>query len=416
MQKQLLMLSTFMAAAGLAVGQAPAPLNLDIVATGATYDGLNAGGANGEFDGVSVRPDESRYYLFDSISTFDGVFASDGPTVVAKETAPPAGAFDLSAGSGSSSAGDMDSDTTNLYISTFNGSRNIIWRVPHAGPFTSAAEMVASASTVNLDEVSVDSKNIRLIMTYNDAFAAVASEDIVQVALTATGATPTVLATETALEAALATVTGYGGDANDDINIYDHTVQSDGDIIASHGFMTSDLATPGRQVMGTLLRITETGTVSVFRTGDAIITAAGGNPATADIGSVNVYTLQDNKILIHVNGATSGTGTLIQDEFIAVLSADGTQQTMLATDAQLTADPDVNTTIVPPHSGTGAATTIMHNGFRNGMDNKSGDVAADDDYYFYRQSQGGLAVGNAVLRLSGVRAFLSAGIGDWTMY
>ena len=350
-----------MMAAGIANAQPPAPLDLQVLETGTTVDGLNGGAANGEFDGVATKPDGTVHYFVDSISTFDGIFTSAGPAVFASES-------QLSTNT-NFSAGDMDADANNLYVSMFDSTaaKQSIWRIPHTG-FGTAAKMVdeTGSTSVNLDEVSVDSKNSRLIINYNDSFAPATVENIVYVPLTATLATPTLLVTEAALEAALATITGYADDTLDDINVYDMAVQSDGDIIASQGFSAN------RQVNGSLLRITDTGTVSVFRTGDQIITAAGGNPALVDIGSVNVYRLQDDRILIHVN-AVSGI-----DEFIAVVSADGTSQIQLVTDAQLTADSSVTVSLVP------AGQSICHNGARSAMDGKSGDVAANDDYYFYR--------------------------------
>jgi hypothetical protein len=390
-------------AAGVAA-QPPFPLDLQIVFTGSDVTSVNGTTTDqAEFDGVAVASSEAQVYLFDSTFTYDGLFQYTGtlpPTVFATE-AQLAGA--------SASAGDLDADDTNLYTSIFDGSRQRIWRIPHTG-FGGAVEMVDSTVSANLDEIEVDRANNRLLLTYSDTFGAPPApftEDIVTVPLNATNATPTVIATEAALEVALATIPGYADDTSDDINVFDFTVQSDGDIIASHGFSSN------RQINGSLLKITSTGTVSVFRTADQIITAAGANPATVDIGSVNVEALSDDQILIDVR-FSSDIAQL--DQFVAVVSADGTSQKMLATDAQLTSDPDVTTSLVP--SGQTLAHSFAPNS--SSMDGKGGDVAGNDDYYFYRQgASAGTAPENAVLRLTGIHDFLNptiTAVPNWNLF
>jgi hypothetical protein len=387
-------------AAGVAA-QPPYPLDLQIVFTGSDVTSVNGTTTNqAEFDGVAVASSEAQVYLFDSIGTFDGLFQYTG-------TLPPAVfATEAQLAGASASAGDLDADDTNLYTSIFDGSRQRIWRIPHTG-FGGAVEMVDSTVSANLDEIQVDRANNRLILNYNDAFAAVPSEDIVTVPLGATNAIPTVIATEAALEVALATIPGYADDTSDDINVFDFTVQSDGDIIASHGFSSN------REINGSLLKITSTGTVSVFRTAAQIITAAGANPATVDIGSVNVEALSDDQILIDVR-FSSDIAQL--DQFVAVVSADGTSQKMLATDAQLTSDPDVTTSLVP--SGQTLAHSFAPNS--SSMDGKGGDVAGNDDYYFYRQgASAGTAPENAVLRLTGIHDFLNptiTAVPNWNLF
>lgn len=390
MIRNFLYCAATLALAGGAFAQIPAPLDIQIALNGTAVLPLNGDPDNVEFDGVAVTPSASTVYVFDSVGTFDGIFTSVGPAVFATEA-------QLSGGGTSASAGDMDADANNIYVGIFDGSKQRVTRIPHTG-FAGAAEMVDSSGilSVNIDEINVDAKNSRLMMNYNDAFGA-AAEDIVHVPLNATSAAPTLLATEAQLETALATIPGYVDDTTDDINVFDMAVQSDGDIIVSHGFSSN------RQVNGSLLRITETGAVSVFRTADQIITSAGADPAAVDIGSVNIVRLSDDQILIHVQ-LSSNNATL--DPFMAVVSADGASQVQLATRTQLASDPDASA-IVPAGQSL----------FR--MDGKGGDMAANDDYYFYRQSNfSGTAAESAVLKLTGVRAFLNgaSSVDAWALY
>lgn len=304
--------------------------------------------------------------------------------------------FEASGGTGGASAGDLDvgPDGT-LYASIFDGSRQRIWRIPSTG-FSGAVEMTAAGSSIQLNQIEVDTKNSRLILSYNDAFGA-AAEDLVHVPLNATSATPTVLATEATIEAALATITGYVDDTADDLNVLDMTVQSNGDIIISHGFASN------RVINGSLLRVTETGTASVFMTAAAIKTAAGVDPNTVNIGSMMVEALSDDQLLIHVL-FTSNSATL--EPFIGVVSADGSSMTVLATESELSGDTDiVNASLIPGGQ------------FLFRMDGKGGDVAANDDYYFFRQSVGGDVNSSAVLVLTGIRAFLdSSSVNEWSLY
>lgn len=377
--------------AAVATAQPPAPLDLQVALSGSQIDSINGTSTNAEFDGVAVAPNASVFYVFDSIGTFDGIFTSQGPAVFATEA-------QLSGGGGAS-AGDMDTDSSgSLYVSTFDGSRQRIWKIAPTG-FTGAVEMVAAGSAVQLDEIEVDEANNRLFLTYNDAFGATA-EDVVHVPLNANAATPTVLATEAAIEAALANIPGYGDDTLDDLNITDLTVQNDGDIIIAHGFGSN------RQVNGSLLRITPAGAVNVFRTADEIIAAAGVDPSTLDIGSLNVEALSDDQILVHVQFTSSSN---VFPPFICVVSANGTSQRMLATESQLRGDSSITSTLVPDGQ------------FLFRMDGKGGDVAANDDYFFYRQStSGGTAAENAVLRLTGIRQLLDTPLPtaaqDWTLF
>lgn len=374
----------------IALAQPTAPLDLEILINGTTITGATSASAI-ELDGVGVSNDGTRVYIFDSTGAFDGLLSWNGTTLSVFATE-----FEASGGTGGASAGDLDvgPDGT-LYASIFDGSRQRIWRVPSSG-WAGAVEMTAAGSSLQLNQIEVDSKNSRLILSYNDAFGS-AAEDIVHVPLTATSATPTVLATETAIEAVLATITGYTDDTADDLNVLDMTVQSNGDIIISHGFASN------RPINGSMLRITETGTISVFMTAAQIKTAAGVNPDDVNIGSMMVEALSDDQILIHVL-FTSNAATLAP--FIGVVSADGSSMTVLATEPELSLDTDiVNASLIPGGQ------------FLFRMDGKGGDVAANDDYYFFRQSVGGDVNSSAVLVLRGIRDFLdNSNVREWSLY
>lgn len=397
MQKLSLLLAS-MLLAGVSYAQLPSQLSIEILFDGPDVTAVTSS-AGTQLDGTAVTPDGNTVYVFDSVGGVDGILKYEASTLSIFAT-------NAQLSGGSTSAGDLAADATNLYASVFNGSTQAIWRIPHVGGFASAATMVpVGAVSDNMDEIAVDAKNSRLVISFNDAFEAVA-ENIVTVPLNAADATPTVIATEAALEAVLATITGYGDDTLDDLNISDITVLSNGDIIVSHGFSS------GRKINGSLLRVTESGTVSVFRTGEQIIAAFGGNVNDAFIGSVGVSTLANDEVLIvvpFVNNNADGTapsdGGL--SPFIAVVSADGTTQRTVATDTQLL-------------SGLSAPeqTALVPSGqtfFR--FDSKSTIATdADGDYYFYRQSQGDTNTAQAaVLKLTGVTAAPTS-VNGWDLY
>lgn len=372
--------AALLAAGSLANAQLSSLLSIEILFDGTDVTPVT--GATGvEFDTIAVTPDGSRVYLFDSVSAFDGLLAFEGGnlSIFATET-QLAGA--------SASAGDLAADATNLYTSIFDGSDQRIWRIPHAGGFASAVNMVDDSGvlTAQMQQIAVDSKNSRLIIAYNDAFGA-ASENIVHVPLNATAATPTLLATETDIEAVLATLDGYGDDTLDDLNIFDMTVQSTGDIIVSHGFTST------RPVNGSLFRVTETGAISVFRTAADIKTAAGADPSAVNIGSVQVATLPNDEILILVSFSSNNT-TL--DPFVAIVSADGTSQRKVATQLELTSGLTTQEQSDLIFTGQGL--------FR--FDGKATlGVDENGDMYFYRQGGSNTALTeHAVLKVSGVTA------------
>jgi hypothetical protein len=315
-------LSLFVGALMLTAGAANAQLAMEIIFDGTdvapTNNGTTSPGS-AEFDGVAVTPDAGTIYLFDSIGAFDGILAYN---VAGTSFSTFATEAQLA---GSASAGDMYADATNLYAAIFTGSDQTFWRIPHAGGFASAVDMVAS-NTTNADEIAIDVKNSRMLYSFNDAFSA-AVEDIYHVPLNASGATGTLLVSEATLEAALAGITGYTDDTAMDLNIYDMAVQSDGDVIVSHGFDANALS-------GTLLRVTDTGTVSVFRTAADIKTSAGVDPTSVNIASVEVITAADDKILMVV---TYSAAAATLEPFIALLSADGTTQTHIANETELEA-------------------------------------------------------------------------------
>lgn len=336
-----------------------------------------------EFDTIAVTPDGGTVYLFDSVGTFDGLLAFDGTNVSIFAT-------EAQLAAGSASAGDLAADDTNLYTSIFDGTDQRIWRIPHAGGFASAVNMVdeTGGNSDNMDEIAIDSKNDRLVISYNDAFEGV-TENIVHVPLNGTAVAPTLLASETDIEAVLATIPGYEDDdpSRDDLNITDMTVQSDGDVIFAHGFPST------RPINGSLLRVTETGTISVFRTAADIKTAAGVNPADVNIGSVQVAALPNDEILILVSFSSDNAAL---DPFVAIVSEDGTEQRKVATQSELTSGLTAQEQSDLIFTGQGL--------FR--FDSKASlGIDSNGDLYFYRQGGSNTALSeHAVLKVSGVTA------------
>lgn len=386
--KKLLVSSAaaLVALTGVAIAQPTAPLDVEVLIPGATFSTLTGGGSNVEIDGIASNDAGTVQYLFDSEGPADHIVSWDGSvlTVFGDENA-------VSGGTGSASAGDLDvDDAGNLYALIFDGSRNRLWSVP-VGGFGSAVEMVAAGSSPQMDETEVDETNSRVIIAYNDVFGA-AAEDLTFVAIGASGATPTVLADEATIEGVLATHPDYVDDTNNDLDMFDLTVQSDGDVIVSHGFGSGD------PVNGTLLHVTSAGTVSMFLTSNDLVTAAGADPSLVDIGNVRVEALSTDEILVHCVFTSDGG---ILEPFIGVLSADGSTFTMLATETELEGDSDVTA-------------TILGGGSLFNMDGKHGDVDGADDYYFYRQ--GSAIDDNAALVLRGVRSFLDSNVESWMNY
>src|SRR5690606_32377347 len=117
----------FMMVTGAATEQLTTRLDVEVVASGNDVLPLNGDAGNVEFDGVAVKPDESVAYVFDSVSSFDGIFALHTDSAVfATES-------QLTGGGTSASAGDMDADSNNLYTSVYDGTRQHILRIPHGG-------------------------------------------------------------------------------------------------------------------------------------------------------------------------------------------------------------------------------------------------------------------------------------------
>ncbi len=365
--------------------QPTAPLDVEVLEVGAPFATLSGNSAV-ELDGVATNAAGTTQYVFDSESGADYVASFDGSTLAVFATES-----ELSNGAGASS-GDLDVDASGtLYALVFDGSRNRLWSIPTAG-FGSAVEMVDATSSVQMDEVEVDEGNSRVIITYNDVFGA-AAEDVVTVALNASAAIPTVIADEATLEAVLATHPDYVDDSTNDLDMHDVTVQSDGDIIVTHGFGS------GNGVNGSILHVTSAGVATMFMSSNDLITAAGADASLVDIGNVRVEALSTDEILVHVVFTSDG-GVL--EPFIGVLSADGSSFTMLGLESEFQGDADITA-------------AILGGGNLFSMDGKHGDVDSSDDYYFFRQ--GSSIDDNALLKLSGVRSFLDgSSVNEWMNY
>lgn len=344
-----------------------------------------------EFDGVATTPDGTTQYMFDSEVNDDHLLKWDGSTLSIYATRD-----DLdNSGTANCSWNSQDMDANGVLYLLCSGTsfQEVLWRVP--GPtFASAVSMVQTPDINEAVDLAVDLPNSRMIVGYNDingvpgpAFG----EGIGTVPLNATNGTITELVTAAELQTALSALPGYADAVSDEIDIFDLAVQSDGDIIVSHGFGS------GRDINGSLLIVNSAGTtINTFCSANQLITFAGVDPSTVNIGNVRVETLSDDKILVQAN-FSSVNATL--RPFFGVLSADGTSFIYLCNDTTVYADPDLTSL---------GATSFA-------MDGKHGGVDSNDNYYFYHQ--GTTDATNAVIKMTGIRAAInSAAVPDWTAF
>lgn len=378
---------------GVASAQLASPLSLEIV-----FDGTPALAATGlsqaEFDGFTVDPSGATIHLFDSISGFDGLLRVTGGTASVFATR------NQLAGS-SASASDFTAGADHVFINVRgSGGTRHIWAFPHSATDfdTDATRLVAiTGPSDEIEAIAADDKNERLILGYNE-FQGIGLEKIAHVPYTAEDATPTDLADQATLQAAIATIPGYTDATTNAVDIIDMTVQSDGDIIFSQGFASN------HPINGSLLKVTETGTVSVFRTAADIKAAAGVDPGTVNIGSVSVAALPNDEIFIVVT-FSSNNATL--DPFMAVVSEDGSTQRHVATQNELygALTPAEQTGIAP------SGDSFFFFDFRHNV-----GVDASENIYFHRQANDrSVATQSAVFRLSGVLDE-PTNARDWSLY
>ena len=306
-----------------ATATAPTALDFDIYMPKSAFVALTGNdlgtAGTAEPDGVAVTADSTTLYTFDSVSTAVGDQLIDWDGVVSTVIASEA----TIGGGQSVSENDLTIDAAgNVYAllrwNVASVNRTHLVKVP-GGNYGAAVEMVDPALLAGANRIAVDEKNDRIIIGYTSTFGTM--DDIAFVAMTATNATPTTLVTGAQLSTAL------GLAAATDADLSDITVRSDGSIIFAHSFASStDLA-------GTLLQITETGSISTFSPSSLLLEAAGYDPGTVNIGNVHLVTLPGDKLLALVPFLTTGS-----QAFIAIGNAAGTYWNLVATEGQLLAD------------------------------------------------------------------------------
>jgi len=394
--------------AGVATAQVSAPLSFARIANGTDIKVATLA-ASVEPDGLAVSPNGQYVYLMDSISAYDGYIVKDGANSFAR-LATEAQLYVPIVGAPSASANDTGADATHVFINIFTSSsdRCNIFRVPHgtltANFAANAVRMVNDAGSIAKVQIAADGKNSRLFLFNTDTFIQTTSEDIFHVPYTANDATPTAFVTETDLENAMRTAGAASAltnasdrDTLDDVNITDATVQTDGDLILAHGFGNSS-ALLTSAFSGTLLRVTETGTVSIFRSAANIKTAAGYLPSV-NIGNIGVATMPAGI----AGGSVLIVVTLTSDEvnspgFVAVVSGDGATQRLVATRLQLQGalSGAAATGAVTGGTGPGANTLFA-------FDAKfTFPVDANGDLYFHRQGTSNNDEANGIYKLSGL--------------
>ncbi|MCB2155655.1 hypothetical protein KQI84_12280 [bacterium] len=388
MKKVLGMAAASLLVAGALQAQPASPLDVEVLFLQDAAAAVTGSGGAAEFNGIVSNSAGTTQYIFDSISAMDGIlsYTSGSAAVFATES-------ELSGGA-SASAGDMAIDAAgNVYCLMYDGTANRVWQIDPAGFATAATDMVLD-STGDLGKIAVDEKNSRL-MIMNSFFHA--NHDLQYVALTASGATPTVLATEATLQTALSAHPDYVDATTNAFNPIDIAVQSDGDVIFSQGYSSNQGA-----LGGTLLRVTETGTADILITSNDIITGVGADPNTYGIGNMFIDVLSDDSIIVY-NVFSSDDVNF--PNFVAVVAADGSSVTPLTNIDEMALDSDV----------VAAGTALIPSGNLFYFDGTPGGVDGNDDFYFTRQ---GTSNGNGALKLSGIRSFLDGGsnVDNWNMY
>jgi SMP-30/Gluconolactonase/LRE-like region len=278
-------------------------------------------GTNLEIDGVAVSADGNTMYFFDSDSSRDGLMKYDvvGNTVTEYVTEAQ-----IESGLGTTSGASCDDlalDAAGNVYAIFRSpsSQSFVVRVPSAG---TVEQMVTTAAGTDVGCLAVDETNNRLYLSYDiygDDGSISTDEPISYVALNATSATPTELASETSLRAAL---------DNEDVEISSITVQSDGSVLAVQSWGASS------DTDGDIIKITSTGTVSKFAESSAWLAAAGYTDIP-DARSVYIITTSNDKVvLIQAAGGSGG-------ELLVLGAADGSSWEMIAFEADVQADADI---------------------------------------------------------------------------
>lgn len=386
--KKFVKLAALAGLAGIIPVASMAQVDFTILVPGSSFTAIN-GNANTEIDGVASNAAGTIQYIGDSIGTFDGVARWNGSALTVFGTEAQ---IEAPTSPASVSFADMTCDAAGTLYICYAGNPSFterIRRIP-SDNIANIANMVTTADATEVTEIAVDETNSRLILGYNDfnnpgGITVSFGEGIGWVALNATDATVNEIASKTELQAALDTV---AGGAND-LDIQDVAVQSDGTVLATHGFSS------GNNSHGTILKVDPLGNSSVLISGEQLINALGGDGSAVDIGQVELQVLNDDKIFVHI---LFSSNTASFDGRIAVGSPDGTNWVTIVTHTQILADSDLSSLTSPIN-----------------MDGKHGNIDSNENYYFYDQLNNAIGA-TAVIKMTGLRSVLTASVDNWNLY
>ncbi len=277
-----------------------------------------------EPDCVAVSPDGTTVYSFDSASNQDSIVKYDiGTTTLTTFVTETELTDAAGGGTPSVSMGDLDIDSAgNLYVycRTPSGSDYQLFKID---PSANITVMADSSSLDGLQAIAVDETNSRIVLSFSDTFATSAAQDVKTLPLNAVNGTPTTLAAEAAIQAAVTP-------NSTEIEPIDLVVLSDGTIIYVNGYNTS-----AGEARSDILQISPAGAVSMFLDSSTILTQLGATPGTDTLGRVFVEAFDNDKVFIGMT--TAGSGTTALDDFFGIASADGSVFEILISEDDLLA-------------------------------------------------------------------------------
>lgn len=289
------------------------------------------GTAATEFDAITKIG--TNLIAGDSASSRDAWFSKPLPTGAGVEIASEAEIqtfFDPAfGGAAAASFNDIVSDSTGMVygLNRYNfavsptitaGNTNGIVKWDPTDIISDGVQLVGRVLIQECVLLAMDEPRGRLALGYNDFFEPVPAglsdgEGIYTVNLNDAGQTPTVLVSETDLEAAL------GGDDVDLTSIYFDSAT--GDLYIASGF-TPAVATANAD--GTILKRTQsTGLLTVHATNDQIVQALGGSAADSGVGILKVGVTSLGTVAVIVTRVFNlGTAASPIDEGIVVTGTD----------------------------------------------------------------------------------------------
>lgn len=268
--------------------------------------------------GLAVSADGSAWYFIED-DTRDDLLRFSGGTLTTWVTRAQ---FETALGISGAVFLDLTADPTSgqLFAIVRPSGTNTLERIVRI-PAQGVVELVVStAHSEGADALDVDVANSRLVFVRTGLSGAPGgSAGLFHVALNASAATPTLLASEATIAAAL-TPTGTTLDASDIV------VLSNGDTIVANAFNSSNPL-----MDGDLLRVTSGGTASLF-CDRATLLSAMGNPA-GTVGEVLLEASPSDAIYLWHNGSTP------PGEYLLLGTNSGATWAPLASESQMVADP-----------------------------------------------------------------------------